>query len=141
MHQQQGATPKRATVGDVDFNIRQVERYFALLQGQIASTSPQQHTAPPPATPAPAVAARAALASQQHVWHTLQAMQAQLDQWRQQKDASEGQSIGHRQEHGQRPEHFVLNDAPFCNIILVSPLSVELESAPWPHRLNANTLP
>jgi hypothetical protein len=30
----------------------------------------------------------------------LQAMQAQLDQWRQQKDASKGQSIGHRQERG-----------------------------------------
>jgi hypothetical protein len=31
----------------------------------------------------------------------LQTMHAQLDQWRQQKDASEGQSIGHRQERGQ----------------------------------------
>jgi hypothetical protein len=91
--QQQGAAPTRATAGDVDFNIRQAERYFALLQGQIASALPQQHTAPPPATPAPAAAAQA---SQQHVWHTLQVMQAQLDQWRQQKDASEGQSIGHR---------------------------------------------
>jgi hypothetical protein len=85
--QQQGAAPMRATTGDVDFNIRQAERYFALLQGQIASALPQHHTTPPPATPAPAATAQA---SQHHVWHTLQAVQAQLDQWRQQKDASEG---------------------------------------------------
>jgi hypothetical protein len=91
--QQQGATPTQTVAGDFDFNIRQAERYFALLQGQIASALPQQHTAPPPAIPAPAAAAQAAPTSQQHVWHTLQAMQAQLDQWRQQKDASEGQSI------------------------------------------------
>jgi hypothetical protein len=82
-----------------------------------------------------------ALVSQQHVWHTLQAMQAQLDQWRQQKDASEGQSIVHRQERGQGPEHFAPDDAPFRNIVPVSPLSVELESAPWPRHFNANTLP
>jgi hypothetical protein len=68
-------------------------------------------------------------------------MQAHLDQWRQQKDASEGQSIGHRQEHGQRPKYFASDNAPFCNIVLVSPLSVELESAPWLCRFNANTLP
>jgi hypothetical protein len=68
-------------------------------------------------------------------------MQAQLDQWRQQKDASEGQSIEHRQEHGQRLEHFALDDARFCNIVPVSPLSVELESALWPCRFNVNTLP
>jgi hypothetical protein len=68
-------------------------------------------------------------------------MQAQMDQWRQQKDASEGQSIGHRQERGQAPEHFVPDDAPFHNIVPVSPLSVLLESAPWPRRFNANTLP
>jgi hypothetical protein len=64
-------------------------------------------------------------------------MQAQLDQWRKQKDASEGQSIG----HWQRLEHFAPDDAPFCNIVPVSPVSVELESAPWPRRFNANTLP
>jgi hypothetical protein len=64
-----------------------------------------------------------------------------LDQWRQQKDASEGQSIGHRQERGQGPEHFAPDDAPFRNIVPVSPLSVELESAPWPRHFNANTLP
>jgi hypothetical protein len=85
--------------------------------------------------------AQAAPVSQQHVWHTLQAMQAQLDQWRQQKDASEGQSIGHRQERGQLPEHCVPDDAQFRNIVPVSPLSVELESAPWPRRFNNNTLP
>jgi hypothetical protein len=68
-------------------------------------------------------------------------MQAQLDQWRQQKDASEGQSIGHRQERGRPLEHFVPDDAPFLNIVPESPLSVELESAPWPRRFNANTLP
>jgi hypothetical protein len=38
--QQQGAAPTPATAGDVDFNIRQAERYFALLQGQIANTLP-----------------------------------------------------------------------------------------------------
>jgi hypothetical protein len=66
-------------------------------------------------------------------------MQAQLDQWKQQKDASEGQSIGHRQEHGQKLKHFVSDDTPFCNIVPVSPLSVELESAPWPRCFNTNT--
>jgi hypothetical protein len=68
-------------------------------------------------------------------------MQAQLDQWRQQKDASEGQSIGHRQDRGQVHEHFAPDDAPLRNVVPVSPLSVELESAPWPRRFNANTLP
>jgi hypothetical protein len=68
-------------------------------------------------------------------------MQAQLDQWRQQKDASEGQSIGHRQERVQTQKHFAPEDAPLRNIIPVSPLSVELESASWPRRFNANTLP
>jgi hypothetical protein len=68
-------------------------------------------------------------------------MQAQLDQWRQQKDASKGQSIGHRQERRQAPEHFALEDAPFRNIVPVSPLPVELESALWPRRFNTNTLP
>jgi hypothetical protein len=72
----------RASAGDFDFYIRQAERYFTILQGQIASALPQQHSASPPAIPAPAAAAQAAPASQQHVWHTLQAMQAQLDQWR-----------------------------------------------------------
>jgi hypothetical protein len=80
--QQQGAAPTQTVAGDVDFNIRQAEQDFALLQEQITSALPQQHTTPPQATLAPAAAAQAAPASQQHVWHTLQAMQAQLDQWR-----------------------------------------------------------
>jgi hypothetical protein len=94
--QQQGAAPTHAAPDAVDFNIRQAERYLALLQSQIAGTMPQQQVIPTPVAPAPTAAAQAASASQQHVWHTLQAMQAQLDQWRQHKDASEGQSIGHR---------------------------------------------
>jgi hypothetical protein len=93
--QQQGAAPTHATPDVVDFNIRQAERYLALLQSQIADTMLQQQAIPTPVAPAPAAAAQAAPVSQQHVWHTLHAMQAQLDQWRQQKDASEGQSIGH----------------------------------------------
>jgi hypothetical protein len=51
-------------------------------------------------------------------------MQAQLDQWRQQKDAFEGQIIGHQQEQGQMPEHILLDDTPLCNIVPVSLLSV-----------------
>jgi hypothetical protein len=35
----------------------------------------------------------------------------------------------------------VPDDVPFRNIFPVSQLSVELESAPWPRRFNANTLP
>jgi hypothetical protein len=80
--QEQGAAPTHAAPDDVDFNIRQAERYLALLQSQIAGTLPQQQVIPTPAAPAPSAAAQAASASQQHVWHTLQAMQAQLDQWR-----------------------------------------------------------
>jgi hypothetical protein len=38
--QQQDATPLHAAPDTVDFNIRQAERYLALLQGQIASASP-----------------------------------------------------------------------------------------------------
>jgi hypothetical protein len=37
-------------------------------------------------------------------------------------------------------EHFAPDDAPLRNVVPVSPLSVELESAPWPRRFNANTL-
>jgi hypothetical protein len=139
--QQYDAAPTHAAPNTVDFNIRQAERYLALLQSQIAGTTPLQQAIPTTVAPAPVAAAQAAPLSQQHVWHTLQAMQAQLDQWRQQKDASEGQIIGHQQERGQPSEHFVLDDAPFRNIILVSPLSVELESTSWPHRFNANTQP
>jgi hypothetical protein len=39
--QQQVATPTQTVAGDVDFNIRQAERYFALLQGQITIALPQ----------------------------------------------------------------------------------------------------
>jgi hypothetical protein len=94
--QQQDAAPMHAAPDAVDFNIRQAERYLPLLQGQTAGTTPHQQAIPTPVAPAPAAAAQAAPVSQQHVWHTLQAMQAQLDQWRQQKDVSQGQSIGHR---------------------------------------------
>jgi hypothetical protein len=34
-----------------------------------------------------------------------------------------------------------LDDSPFCNIVPVSPLSVELKSASWPRHFNTNTLP
>jgi hypothetical protein len=139
--QQQDAALMHAAPDAVDFNIRKAERYLTLLQGQIAGATSQQQTIPTPIASAPAAAAQAAPGSQQHVWHTLQAMQAQLDQWRQQKDASKGQSIGHRQEHLQAPEHFVPDDAPFRNIVPVSLHSAELESTPWPRHFNANTLP
>jgi hypothetical protein len=35
----------------------------------------------------------------------------------------------------------VLEDALLRNVVPVSPLSVELESAPWPRRFNANIVP
>jgi hypothetical protein len=38
--QQQDVAPTHAAPDAVDFNIRQAERYLALLQGQIASTTP-----------------------------------------------------------------------------------------------------
>jgi hypothetical protein len=41
----------------------------------------------------------------------------------------------------QTQKHFAPEDAPLHNIVPVSPLSVELESASWPRRFNANTLP
>jgi hypothetical protein len=80
--QLQGAALTHTAPDHVDFNISQAERYLTLLQGQIAGTLPQQQVIPTPAAPAPAAAAQAAPTSQQHVWHTLQAMQAQKDQWR-----------------------------------------------------------
>jgi hypothetical protein len=139
--QQQDVAAPHTAPDTIDFNIRQAERYLALLQSQIAGTSPPQQAIPTPTAPAPTPAAHAAPAAQQHAWHTLRAMQAQLDQWRQQKDASEGQSIGHRQERGQAQEHFAPEDAPLRNVVPVSPLSVDLESAPCPRHFNANTLP
>jgi hypothetical protein len=98
--QHQDAAPPHAASDAIDFNIRQAERYLAMLQSQIAGMTPPQQVAPAPPAPSPTPAAHAAPAAQQHAWLTLQAMQAQLDQWRQQKDASEGQSIGHRQDRG-----------------------------------------
>jgi hypothetical protein len=139
--QQQDVHAPHAAPDTIDFNIKKAECYLVLLQSQITGTSPLQQAIPTPTAPALTLAAHAAPAAQQHAWHTLQAMQAQLDQWRQQKDVSEGQSIGHRQERGQAQEHFAPEDAPLRNIVPVSPLSVELESAPWPRRFNANTLP
>jgi hypothetical protein len=74
--QQQDAVPTHAAPDAVDFNIGQAESYLALLQGQIAGATPQQQAIPTPVAPAPAAAAQAVPGSQQHVWHTLQAMQA-----------------------------------------------------------------
>jgi hypothetical protein len=65
--------PPHAAPDSIDFNIKQAERYLALLQSQIAGTSPPQQAIPTPTAPAPTPAAPAA---QQHAWHTLQAMQA-----------------------------------------------------------------
>jgi hypothetical protein len=80
--QQHNAAPTHAAPDAVDFNIRQAECYLALLQSQIAGTTPPQQAITTLVAPAPGAAAQAAPVSQQHVWHTLQAMQAQLDQWR-----------------------------------------------------------
>jgi hypothetical protein len=74
--QQQDAAPMHAAPDAVDFNIRQAERYLALLQGQIVDATPQQQAIPTPVAPAPAAAAQATPGSQQHIWRTLQAMQA-----------------------------------------------------------------
>jgi hypothetical protein len=81
--QQHDTALTHAAPDAVDFNIRQAERYLALLQSQIAGTAPPQQAISTPVAPAPVAAAQATPASQQHVWHTLQDMQAQLDQWRQ----------------------------------------------------------
>jgi hypothetical protein len=74
--QQQDAAPTHAAPDAVDFNIRQAERYLTLLLGQITGAAPQQQAIPMLVAPAPAAAAQAASGSQQHIWHTLQAMQA-----------------------------------------------------------------
>jgi hypothetical protein len=78
--QQQDAIPPHTAPDSINFNIRQAERYLALLQSQITGTSPPQQVIPAPPAPTPTPAAHAAPAAQQHAWHTLQAMQAQLDQ-------------------------------------------------------------
>jgi hypothetical protein len=57
-----------------------------------------------------------------------------------QKDASEGRASVTDRNAG-KGQNTMPDDAPFCNIVPVSPLSVELESAPWPRHFNANTLP
>jgi hypothetical protein len=74
--QQQDAVPPHTAPDSIDFNIRQAERYLALLQSQIAGTLPPQQAIPTPPAPAPTPAAHAAPTAQQHAWHTLQAMQA-----------------------------------------------------------------
>jgi hypothetical protein len=83
--QQHDAAPTHAAPDAVDFNIRQAERYLALLQSHIASAAPPQQAIPTSVAPAPVAATQAAPASQQHIWHTLQAMQAQQGQWDQPK--------------------------------------------------------
>jgi hypothetical protein len=77
--QQQEVAPPHAAPDSIDFNIRKVERYLTLLQSQIVGTSLPQKAIPTPNAPAPTPVAHAAPAAQQHAWHTLQAMQAQLD--------------------------------------------------------------
>jgi hypothetical protein len=69
--QQQDAVPSHTAPDSIDFNIRQAERYLALLQSQIAGSSPPQQAIPTPPAPAPTPAAHAAPAAQQHAWHTL----------------------------------------------------------------------
>jgi hypothetical protein len=81
--QQQDVVPPHTASDSIDFNNRHAERYLTLLQSQIAGTSPPQQVIPAPPAPAPTPAAHAAPAAQRHAWHTLQDMQAQLDQWRQ----------------------------------------------------------
>jgi hypothetical protein len=81
--QHQDAAPPHAASDAIDFNIRQAERYLAMLQSQVAGATPPQQVAPAPPAPTSTPAAHAAPAAQQHAWLTLQAMQAQLDQWRQ----------------------------------------------------------
>jgi hypothetical protein len=65
--QQHDAAPTHAASDAVDFNIRQAERYLALLQSQIASATPPQHAIPMPVAPTPVAAVQVALASQQNV--------------------------------------------------------------------------
>jgi hypothetical protein len=74
--QHQDAAPPHTAPDSIDFNIWQAERYLAILQSQIAGTTPPQQVAPTPAAQTPTPAAHAAPAAQQHAWHTLQAMQA-----------------------------------------------------------------
>jgi hypothetical protein len=68
--QHQDAAPPHTASDAIDFNIRQVERYLAMLQSQIAGTTPPQQVAPTPPAPTPTRAAHAAPAAQQHAWLT-----------------------------------------------------------------------
>jgi hypothetical protein len=77
--QHQDAAPPHAISDAIDFNIRQAERYLAMLQSQVAGAMPPQQVTPAPPAPTPTPAAHAAPAAQQHALLTLQAMQAQLD--------------------------------------------------------------
>jgi predicted component of type VI protein secretion system len=64
--QHQDAAPPHIAPYSIDFNIRQVERYLAILQSQIAGTTPPQQVAPTPPAATPTPAAHAAPAAQQH---------------------------------------------------------------------------
>jgi hypothetical protein len=64
--QQQDVVPPHTAPDSIDFNIRQAERYLALLQSQIAGTTPPQQVAPAPPAPTPTPATHAAPAAQQH---------------------------------------------------------------------------
>jgi hypothetical protein len=72
--QQQDVAAPHAATNTIKFNIRQAERYLALLQSQIAGTSPAQQAIPTPIAPAQTPVVHAAPAAQQHAWHTLEAM-------------------------------------------------------------------
>jgi hypothetical protein len=55
--QQQDVAPTHAAPNTIEFNIRQAECYLALLQSQIAGSSPPQQAIPMPIAPAPVPAA------------------------------------------------------------------------------------
>jgi hypothetical protein len=55
--QHQDAAPPHAVSDAIDFNIRQAERYLAMLQSQIAGATPPQQVAPAPPAPTPTPAA------------------------------------------------------------------------------------
>jgi hypothetical protein len=63
---QQDVVPPHTAPDSIDFNIRQAERYLALLQSQIAGTSSPLQDIPTPPAPTPTPAAHAAPAAQQH---------------------------------------------------------------------------
>jgi predicted component of type VI protein secretion system len=55
--QHQDAAPPHTAPDSLNFNIRQAERYLAMLQSQIAGTTPPQQVAPTPPAPTPTPAA------------------------------------------------------------------------------------